>query len=82
MIEGTTVDPARIISDMIWVNTQKGGKKQGLAFPSLITCLCEEAGIPVVQSQKIREPIDLKYLRINYADPNPNTLVQPPLRAP
>jgi hypothetical protein len=48
--EGITVDPARIISDMIWVNVQKGGKKQGLAFPSLITCLCEEAGIPVVRS--------------------------------
>jgi hypothetical protein len=47
---GITVDPARIISDMIWANVHKGGTKQSLAFPSLITSLCEDAGVPVVRS--------------------------------
>jgi hypothetical protein len=67
---------------MIWVNVQKRVKKQGLGFPSLITCLCEELGVPVVRSQNILEPIDQKYLHNNCADPDSNAPVQPPLTAP
>jgi hypothetical protein len=79
---GITVDPARIISDMIWANLHTGGSKQSLAFLSLITSLCEDAGIPVVRSQKIREPIDKKYFRNHCADGDPNAPPAPPPQVP
>jgi hypothetical protein len=77
-----TVDTAWIISDMIWANVHKGGTKQSLTFRSLITSLCEDAGVPVVCSQKIREPIDKKYFRNNYTDRDPNAPAAPPLQVP
>jgi hypothetical protein len=79
---GITVDLARIISNMIWANVHKGGMKQSLAFPSLITSLCEDARVPVVCSQKIREPIDKKYFRNHCADRDPNAPPAPPPQVP
>ena len=67
---------------MICANVHKGGSKQSLAFPSLITSLCEDAGVPVVRSQKIRESIDKKYFRNHCADRDPNAPPAPPPQVP
>ena len=86
MREDYSVNVARVISDEIYkfanqeVSPTNERAKGSFGFPALITALCAEHGVEVDPSEKIKPPMDARYIRqfcVNPAE-NPQAQQQPP----